>query len=355
MSPLRAGICEDDHELRGVVRDALAREGFDVAVTATGADAVRAFSSAPPDVMVLDIGLPDADGRDVCQALRARGVTAPVLFLTARDALTDRLSGFHAGGDDYLTKSFALAELVVRVHALVRRAPGTRAEPAADRALRLDPAAHAIAHDGASVSLTPTEFRLLAALAARPGEGVGRAGPGAPRWPGGPVGHHRPRQHAGSLPAPHPPQAPRRRRRRSDPHRPRRRLPAPVSFRNRVLLTSLVTLAVGLGALVVAGNVVLNARVHAETSSQLRAHAEAQLATLDVSGGRVRVRDAPNDAALDRRAWVLAGARVIERADNVSPALDRLAIGLGRAGRAGEFDGPSDIRLRVEPIQAPGA
>src|SRR4051794_38786674 len=127
-----------------------------------------------------------------------------------------------------------------------------------------------------------------------------------------------------------------------------------MSFRNRVLLTSLVTLAVGLGALVIAGNVLLNARVHAETSSQLRAHAEAQLAALDVSGGRVGVRDVPNDAALDRRAWVLAGARVVERADNVSPALDRLAIGLGRAGRAGEFDGPNDVRLRVEPIQERG-
>ncbi len=90
--------------------------------TVTGAEAVAAFGDDPPDVLVLDVGLPDADGRDVCQALRARGVATPVLFLTARDALTDRLSGFHAGGDDYLTKPFALAELLVRVHALLRRA-----------------------------------------------------------------------------------------------------------------------------------------------------------------------------------------------------------------------------------------
>jgi signal transduction histidine kinase len=127
-----------------------------------------------------------------------------------------------------------------------------------------------------------------------------------------------------------------------------------VSFRNRVLLTSMVTLAVGLGALVVAGNLLLRARVHAEASSQLRAHAEAQLAALDLSGGRVRVRQAPNDAALDRRAWVLDGARVIERADNVSPALDRRAVRLGRTRRAGEVDAPHDIRLRVLPITAPG-
>src|SRR5205814_3757413 len=88
--------------------------------TASGAEAARSFADDPPDVLVPDIGLPDADGRDVCQALRARGVAAPVLFLTARDALTDRLSGFHAGGDDYLTKPFALAELLVRIHALLR-------------------------------------------------------------------------------------------------------------------------------------------------------------------------------------------------------------------------------------------
>src|SRR5262245_60710678 len=109
MLSLTAGICEDDAELRRVVRDALRQEGFTVTTAATGSEAVATFGAAPPDVLVLDIGLPDADGRDVCQALRARGVGVPVLFLTARDALPDRLSGFHAGGDDYLTKPFALA------------------------------------------------------------------------------------------------------------------------------------------------------------------------------------------------------------------------------------------------------
>ena len=124
---------------------------------------MRAFAEAPPDVLVLDVGLPDADGRDVCQALRARGVWSPVLFLSARDALTDRISGFHAGGDDYLTKPFALAELLVRVQALLPR----RAEPAArPEGLVLDPAEHAVVGLDAHVSLTPTEFRLLAALAA---------------------------------------------------------------------------------------------------------------------------------------------------------------------------------------------
>jgi two-component system, OmpR family, response regulator len=97
------GICEDDAGLRSVIDRALRAEGFEVRATSTGHEAVEAFSARPPDLLVLDIGLPDADGRDVCQALRTHGVSAPVIFLTARDALTDRLSGFHAGGDDYLT------------------------------------------------------------------------------------------------------------------------------------------------------------------------------------------------------------------------------------------------------------
>jgi two-component system, OmpR family, response regulator len=181
-----AGICEDDDELRGVLRSALERDGFAVRATASGTEAVRSFAERPPDVLVLDVGLPDADGRDVCQALRARGVVTPVLFLTARDALPDRLSGFHAGGDDYLTKPFALAELIVRVNALVRRPPAP--EPDGD-GLVLDPSAHAVVHDGERIALTPTEFRLLAALAARPGELVRRASLVAAGWPDGAIVH----------------------------------------------------------------------------------------------------------------------------------------------------------------------
>jgi two-component system, OmpR family, response regulator len=188
MRPPSAGICEDDHELREVLRDALAREGFAVRTTPSGSEAVGSFAEDPPDVLLLDVGLPDADGRDVCHALRARGVSAPVLFLTARDAVTDRVSGFRAGGDDYLTKPFALAELLVRVHALVRRVPaGTpRLSPAG---LVLDPTRHAIATDAAEVPLTPTEFRLLAALAARRGELVRRPALVAAGWPDGAIVH----------------------------------------------------------------------------------------------------------------------------------------------------------------------
>lgn len=183
---LTVGICEDDDALRGLVRQALEREGFDVRPTGSGTEAVRIFAADPPDVLVLDVGLPDADGRDVCQALRAAGVATPVLFLTARDALPDRLSGFHAGGDDYLTKPFALAELLVRVQALVRRAPPDAPEPTP---LVLDPAAHAVMHEGERVPLTPTEFRILAALAAHRGDVVRRATLIAAGWPDGAIVH----------------------------------------------------------------------------------------------------------------------------------------------------------------------
>ena len=167
---------------------ALHSEGFDVSVAADGADLLAAAERQVPDAFVIDIGLPDSDGRDVCQALRARGIDAPVLFLTARGALTDRLSGFHAGGDDYLVKPFAFKELVVRLRALIRRG----AEPAErhdeDR-LSLDPARHSVAVDGDHVALTPTEYRLLAALAARPGEVVRRAELVAAGWPDGAIVH----------------------------------------------------------------------------------------------------------------------------------------------------------------------
>jgi two-component system OmpR family response regulator len=186
----RVGICEDDEALQSVVGRALRAEGFEVRVAETGSGAVRAFVAEPPDLLVLDIGLPDADGRDVCQALRSQGIGAPVIFLTARDALTDRLSGFHAGGDDYLTKPFALAELLVRVRALLRRSAAEDADATENGLdLRLDPAAHALRVGEDEHPLTPTEFRLLAALASRPREVVRRRELIAAAWPEGAIVH----------------------------------------------------------------------------------------------------------------------------------------------------------------------
>src|ERR1700754_401141 len=181
---VRVGICEDDQQLQSVLARALRAEDFEVRVTATGRDAVRVFSLEPPDLLVLDIGLPDADGRDVCQALRAHGVDAPVLFLTARGQLTDKLSAFHAGGDDFLTKPFALAELLVRTHALLKRRAAAAPAPGG---LRLDPARHGVSAGERTEALTPTEFRLLAALVARPGTVVRRAELVAAAWPDGAV------------------------------------------------------------------------------------------------------------------------------------------------------------------------
>jgi two-component system, OmpR family, response regulator len=159
-----------------------------VLLAATGGELLALAERSAPDAFVVDIGLPDSDGRDVVQALRARGVQRPVIFLTARGALTDRLSGFHAGGDDYLVKPFALKELVVRLRALMRRA-GDEGHQDDDGRLRLDPARHAVASGGAEVSLTPTEFRLLAALAARPGDVVRRRELVSAGWPDGAIVH----------------------------------------------------------------------------------------------------------------------------------------------------------------------
>src|SRR6476469_4247654 len=124
-------LVEDDDELRGVLGRGLREEGFSVDSAATGVNALEAVERSVPDVLVIDIGLPDADGRDLCQALRARGVQTPVLFLTARDALVDRIAGFDAGGDAYLSKPFELVELVARLEALLRRSGGEGAVEAA--------------------------------------------------------------------------------------------------------------------------------------------------------------------------------------------------------------------------------
>src|SRR2546428_4568705 len=114
-------IVEDDPELRGVLGRGLREEGFEVESVGTGHELLERVETSAPDVLVIDIGLPDTDGRDLCQALRARGIQTPVLFLTARDALVDRVSGFDAGGDDYVVKPFAVAEVVARLHAILRR------------------------------------------------------------------------------------------------------------------------------------------------------------------------------------------------------------------------------------------
>ncbi|GHE06161.1 response regulator transcription factor [Streptomyces alanosinicus] len=178
-------IVEDDHALRDVLRRGLHDEEFDTVVAPDGATALR-LATADVAATVLDVGLPDADGRDVCQAMRANGFLGPVIFLTARHGLADRLSGFSAGGDDYLPKPFHLAELTARLRAALRRAaPPVTATAVSAGGLVLDGVRHSATVHGSRVDLTPTEFRLLAALTAAGGELVRRRDLLRAGWPEG--------------------------------------------------------------------------------------------------------------------------------------------------------------------------
>jgi DNA-binding response OmpR family regulator len=179
----RVGICEDDPAIRRVVVEALRLTGHESVAAFTGGEALRMFVGDDSlDVLILDVGLPDADGRDLCQALRSQGQNAPVVFLTALGALHDKLAGFAAGGDDYLAKPFEVKELIARVEALAGRAR-VGADPPSG--LSLDPARHSLRYADREALLTPTEYRMLAALTSRPGEVVRRRTVVAAAWPDG--------------------------------------------------------------------------------------------------------------------------------------------------------------------------
>jgi len=180
-------LLEDDEELRSIVGRGLREEGFAVSMAGSAAELVRHVDAGDADALIIDIGLPDADGRDVVQALRARGVGTPVIFLTARDALPDRLAGFASGGDDYLTKPFHFAELVARLQALIKRGGSETAIEAGG--LRLDPRSHDASCGSRNVKLTPTEFRILARLGAAPGDAVRRRDLVRAAWPHGAIVH----------------------------------------------------------------------------------------------------------------------------------------------------------------------
>lgn len=179
-------IVEDDSALREILVRTLRAEGFIASAVTRAAELLEQAQAQEPDALVIDIGLPDADGRDLCQALRAHGIRAPVLFLTARDALTDRLSAFSAGGDDYVSKPFDIEEVLARLHALLRRSeppPG----PLGDGGLDLDPAQLTVRGAGRTQTLTPTEFRLLGALAGRGGKVITRQELIRTAWPHGAI------------------------------------------------------------------------------------------------------------------------------------------------------------------------
>lgn len=187
---LTVAIVDDDGALRSTLARGLAEEGFVVAFAAgRGRDVVTRIGSV--DLLVLDIGLPDADGRDVLVALRAAGFEGGVLLLSARGEVEDRLSGFHAGADDYLPKPFSFDELVLRLRALAKRRPreGGGAPMPRPGGTRLDHARHTLVHEQLEESLTPTEFRMLAALMARSGEVVPRGSLRSAGWPYGELVH----------------------------------------------------------------------------------------------------------------------------------------------------------------------
>ncbi len=170
-TPVRVLVVDDEANLTELLGMALRYEGWEVRSAATGMEAVRAAREFDPDAVVLDMMLPDFDGLEVLRRMRADNDNVPVLFLTAKDALEDRVSGLTAGGDDYVTKPFSLEEVVARVRALMRRT--TIAMSSADSTLvvgdlSLDEDSHEVIRSGEEIHLTATEFELLRYLMRNP-------------------------------------------------------------------------------------------------------------------------------------------------------------------------------------------
>jgi two-component system OmpR family response regulator len=167
---VRVLVVEDTERMAGLLRRGLAEERYAVDLVEGGEEAVWMASENPYDAIVLDVMLPDVDGFEVCRRIREAGQWAPVLMLTAKDGVDDRVRGLDAGADDYLTKPFAFAELLARLRALVRR--GTRERPPILTVgeLELDPAAKLVRRGGKDIGLTPKEFALLEYFMRHPGE-----------------------------------------------------------------------------------------------------------------------------------------------------------------------------------------
>jgi two-component system response regulator MprA len=167
---MRLLVVDDDRALRDVLRRALTLAGYDVRLAESGAGALADVASSTPDAVVLDVGLPDIDGLEVCRLLRREGNRVPVLMLTARATVSDRIDGLDAGADDYLVKPFDVDELKARLRALLRRAHG---EGDGDggltfEQLRLDPSRHGVWVGESFVELTRTEYQLLELLMLNP-------------------------------------------------------------------------------------------------------------------------------------------------------------------------------------------
>jgi two-component system, OmpR family, response regulator len=177
MAGPRLLLVDDEDNLRSMLEAALRHNGFDVASVASGREALAAVGAAEPDLVVLDVMLPDLDGFEVCRRLRADGHHTPVLFLTARDGTEDKVRGLTLGGDDYLVKPFSLEELVARAHTVLRRAGVDQGEATVLRCadLEMDDDAHRVTRAGVDVSLSPTEYSLLRYLLLNQGRVVSKA------------------------------------------------------------------------------------------------------------------------------------------------------------------------------------
>jgi two-component system, OmpR family, response regulator len=173
-SAVRVLIVEDEPRMASLVSRGLTGEGLAADVAATGEDALWMAQAADYDAIVLDVMLPGLDGFATCRQLRDAGVWAPVLMLTARDSVEDRVTGLDTGADDYLVKPFAFAELLARLRALMRRGDSERPTVLEVDDLRLDPATHRVRRGSTDVSLSAKEFALLETFMRRPGEVLSR-------------------------------------------------------------------------------------------------------------------------------------------------------------------------------------
>lgn len=171
---MRALIVEDEAKMAGLIRRGLIEKGFAADVASTGEDAMFMAGVTEYDAIVLDVMLPGADGFEICRRLRASGVWAPVLMLTARDAVEDRVAGLDMGADDYLTKPFSFAELLARLRALTRRGPVEQPPLLQVGNLRLDPRSLQAWRDDAEIELSAKEFAMLETLMRRAGQVVSR-------------------------------------------------------------------------------------------------------------------------------------------------------------------------------------
>ncbi len=162
--PARVLVVDDEASITDLVATVLRYEGFEVRVAGNGWDALRAAQSFAPDLVILDLMLPDHDGFEIHRRLRDRGMQSPVIFLTARDATEDKVRGLTLGGDDYVTKPFSLEELVARIRAVLRRAGGGREQEASRlrfEDLEMDEDSHEVRRGSRVIELRPTEYNLL--------------------------------------------------------------------------------------------------------------------------------------------------------------------------------------------------